>query len=571
MSDDIQRLEHKIQEMAERLRRLEEHVFAGAAPPAPPVAEPKSPAPSAEPAPDLKPRTAFSVMSTMTLAGRSFIVLGGAFLLRWLTQSGALPEQVGSVIGMLYGLVWLALADVTARRNRRASATFLGVTSALIALPLVFEITTKSGFLSPTVGSVTLAAYVVLALMVAGRHGLRVLAWAVAVPAVPIAFALSSESGVLTPFLLTLLTLGLFTLWIGYRHHWTTLATVMAMIANVGILMLILDHAKNIENTGVLEMSLWESLVSLIGLVAVYFGSYCFRETLAVVFIGLGGIAVVANARGQSMLPVGLLCIVLSAACYSAAYGFLPRLDPNRRNFLFFTLLGLATYLLGCELIFGGGVAAIIFAVTALIAGVIARPIRSPVLYLHGAAYVLAAIAASGMLAAIIDGFIGSPLPTSPWATVAVLCALAVSLCYPWLPRPEGRVTDVFVGRRAVEVLAVLAVLGLGLAVVAVFGRWLPSPEDAGYRGAIAAARTTVLALSALALAWSSRRARYHYMAWPVYVVLALGALKILLEDVRTGGYSIMFVAFAVYGGVLILAPRLLRSAGTRRKSQSTK
>src|SRR5580765_1881443 len=42
-----------------------------------------------------------------TALGRSFIILGGAFLLRALTDAGTWPPAVGVAVGLLYGLAWL--------------------------------------------------------------------------------------------------------------------------------------------------------------------------------------------------------------------------------------------------------------------------------------------------------------------------------------------------------------------------------------------------------------------------------------------------------------------------------
>jgi hypothetical protein len=46
--------------------------------------------------------------------GRSFIILGGAFLLRALTDAGAWPPGVGVALGLLYGLTWLATSVMAA-------------------------------------------------------------------------------------------------------------------------------------------------------------------------------------------------------------------------------------------------------------------------------------------------------------------------------------------------------------------------------------------------------------------------------------------------------------------------
>ena len=43
----------------------------------------------------------------LTLAGRTLMVLGGAYLLRAITESGRLPASAGVVIGLGYALAWL--------------------------------------------------------------------------------------------------------------------------------------------------------------------------------------------------------------------------------------------------------------------------------------------------------------------------------------------------------------------------------------------------------------------------------------------------------------------------------
>jgi hypothetical protein len=82
---------------------------------------------------------------------------------------------------------------------------------------------------------------------------------------------------------------------------------------------------------------------------------------------------------------------------------------------------------------------------------------------------------------------------------------------------------------------------------------------ESGDPAATAALRTVVLAASAFLLAWLSRFDRSRPAAWLVYPFLVAGGLKLLLEDLRMGRPVTLFVSLAVYGGVLILAPRLLR------------
>jgi hypothetical protein len=512
--------------------------------------------------------------------GRSLIVLGGAFLLRWLTQSRILPQEIGSLIGMIYALLWVAMADLTAGRGQRHSSAFHGITGALIALPLLVEATTKFRFLTPTSSAISLLAFVILGLVVAGRRKLRILAWIVALPAAPVAFVLAFRTQTLTPFLFSLLALGFVTLWLGYLRRWQILATLMAGAANFGLALVVLEQVYRPAAAEGQEMSYQEALFLLFGLIAVYFGSYCFRvfkrkrtitaleigQTLTVVLIGLGGAAAVLQARDHSMIPLGIGCLTLSAACYTAAFVFLPRRDPNRRNFLFFTLLALAMVLLGGELAFQRSVAAFAFTAIALAAGVMAKRISSPILYLHGAAYLVTAIVRSGLLVTTTHGFIGQSVAFEEWVSTTVLFALAVTILYPWLPRPHGRRVDTFLGRRSVDLFLFVTVLAIGGILVSLVMQLVPLLADPDVqRGALASTRTGVFALSASTLAWCSCKRRFRNVTWLVYTILVLGAIKILFEDVAVGGASTLFLSFGLYGGALILGPRFLRKAEDRK------
>jgi hypothetical protein len=587
MTDDIERLEQRIDELAKRLRRLEEKVLPGAAgaadvaadtPAAPRRIEDREPA--APPAP--KERVPATVI--VSLVGRSLIVLGGAFLLRWLTQSGVLPQKAGSVLGMFYALLWVAMADIEAGRGHRHSAVFHGITGVFIALPLLVEVTTKFHYLTPMLSAIHLLAFIILGLVVAGRRKLHALAWIVTLPAAPLAFVLAVQTEATTPFLISLLILGFATLWLGYLRHWHALATVMAAAANFGLALMVMQYvAESGQAATRPEAVLWEVLFLLFGLVALYFGSYCFRvfrrkrtitpleigNTLVVVVIGLGGAALVIHASKHSMLPLGVVCIVLAIACYTAAYGLLPRRDPDRRNFLFYTLLALAMVLLGFELLFPTPTAVVALVVTALIAGALAARISSPILYLHGAAYLIASIIRSGLLGATASGIVGASVHVADWIRVPLLLTLVLAALYPWFPRPHGRSTDLFLGRRSMDLFLFITVFALSAFVVSLVAQL--SPPGAGAETArrlLAVTRTGALALSAIVLASYSHRTRFGNLAWLVYTILALGAIKLVFEDIAAGGAVMLFPSLGLYGGTLILAPRLLHR-GAKRETQS--
>jgi hypothetical protein len=345
----------------------------------------------------------------------------------------------------------------------------------------------------------------------------------------------------------------------------------MAFATNIGMAMVVLERVKSPGTSTSGQMSLVAALVLLFALIALYFGSYCFRvfrrnrtitfleigQTLTVILIGLGGAALVVRAEGHSMLPIGAVSLGLSAACYVAAYGFLPRQDPNRINFLFFTLLGITMALLGFEITLAGVVAGTVFAAIGILAAVLARPVDSPILFLHGCAYLGVSTIGTGLVGAMFSSYTGAQAPPGAW-TAPALVALGCAVALPWLVRPSGRSIDMTLARRAIEICILGASLALGGIAVTLLAPNLPTPEGAD-RLVLAGARTAVLAVCAVGLAWASGRWRLPDLHWVVYTVLVMGAAKLGLEDLRAGGAAGLFVSLAFYGGALIFSPRLLR------------
>ena len=91
-----------------------------------------------------------------------------------------------------------------------------------------------------------------------------------------------------------------------------------------------------------------------------------------------------------------------------------------------------------------------------------------------------------------------------------------------------------------------------------------PPEADAGI---VAAVRTSIVAVAAVALAALSRIPASVDLRWLVYPLFLFGALKLALEDLPNGRPSTLFVAFAFYGVALIIAPRLARADQSRAET----
>ena len=183
-------------------------------------------------------------------------------------------------------------------------------------------------------------------------------------------------------------------------------------------------------------------------------------------------------------------------------------------------------------------------------------------LLLHGAVYVVAAAVASGALAYATWALVASPetwtMPDA--ATVAVVVAAALAA---WFAarraQPEGGLPA--------------SVLRLVIAVVLA---WAASGSVTGYLafltvgsvdgkldlGALATVRTGVLAAVTLLIAWGARHDRLREWAWLVYPLLVFIGLKMIAQDFKHSRPATLFIALALYGIALIVAPRLRRGRG---------
>ena len=88
--------------------------------------------------------------------------------------------------------------------------------------------------------------------------------------------------------------------------------------------------------------------------------------------------------------------------------------------------------------------------------------------------------------------------------------------------------------------------------------------------GALATWRTGVLAVLALVTAWAGRKARFREWLWLVYPLLVVLGLKMVAQDFKFSRPATLFIALALYGAALIIAPRLRRLGNKSRLTAGT-
>jgi Predicted membrane protein (DUF2339) len=568
MTDRLSALEEQLLDLQQKLEKLEKRMDVVEVLPERKRALAGTPTSPAA-APDEEwPPIAFNFTSLLTLSGRSLIILGGAYLIRAITESRTLPPAAGVALGLAYAGLWILAAGRAARKGLKADATFHVVVATVIAFPLVFEATVRFHFLQPQAGAVALGLMVAFALAIAWRFNHQIMAWIITVAALITSIALIAQTGAVLSIESLLLVLGLSTLWLGYDREWTLLRWPVALVVDfVAIGMVLRAIAPERQDPPDIVIAL------LMVLVGSYIGSFAVRtllrgrdvlpfeifQTAAIVLLGFGGSVVVVRATNAAAEPLGAISLALGLGSYAVAYAFISRTRGKNVNFYFYGSLALVFTVTGLSLLLAETPLILSFCALAVIVTLLGRRFDHAALLLHGFTYLLGAAWVSGVLKDAGSYFLGDAaahVRESGWNGWLVLlaslgCALTLN---------RKRESQVVVMTRVARLGQVgLLLLLLGGATIYVGTVLIAGPlgHPLG-QGGIATLRTAVLACSAVALAAIARRWTIHEMGWLAWALLGGAGLEVVVEDLRYSGPSLLFVAFAMIGIAFILVPRLL-------------
>ena len=569
LEDRIVTLEREVARLAARLAAVEL-----GAPPAPAAGEPPA---AVAGAPDAAAIAALGdaerYAGVPALVGRTCLALGGAFLVRSLTESGVLSSGVGVSVGILYALAWLFLADRAAAAGRHLSGAFHALSSALIVYPLLVEATTRFALLAPLPAAAVLAAATALGLGVAWRRAFRTVAWITVIAALGTGMVLLFRTRAVAPFVAYLLALAIASLVFAYGRGWRGQRWLVAMAMDVVVAML--GALLLLGRTPPPWLEPGPVLAAQLGLVIVYLGAFVLRllfqerdvtpfaivQTCLVLLIGFEG----ALALAQGGVRQGIAVAALAAGVLLHV-GLARRSEQRAGHGVAVAYFSsLATFLAAESLrpLLPASVYPALWAAAAVAVAALALAGRRPVLQAHGALLATAAALASGLLMVSASALTAAARaawrePTATAGLVLLFAAATALLLYRGAPR-EG--VDRLASAARLLALAV-ALAGLGGIVVRLLGGPLAgAPGAAADPGRLAVVRSAVLAGSAILLAlarWLAGRPELSKIAG---VLLALGGFKLLVEDLRVGSAGTLVFSLALYGGALILVPALARRA----------
>jgi len=520
-----------------------------------------------QPKPARAARAPDDPIAILSLIGRLFLVLAGGFFLRAMTEAGLLIAPLGVSLAFTYGLVWLYLADRAGGREQPMSAAFHAAGFAAVAFPLLIEATTRFQVLPPAGAALGLALLTAAGVWVAWRRRLTAIAWITILAALPTSLVLLLKTGQVLPFALQPIALGVVALWLGYVLGWNGIRWPAALVANLVVVGLTL-RALSPQYPDALPVAMLLQWLLLGGYAASIMSRTIMRgrevgwfevgQTIAVLLVTLGGTLVLSWASPARLAAIGLVSVFLGGACYAIVFAVLEKRETVGHNLDFYAVLALVFTIAGFYLMIPAPWSGIAFGVLAVAGSVLWARLGRLYLLLHAAVYLAAAVVASGDLAygarALALSADGPWLQPGPALLFMLLASLACAWFVAARPAPEGG--SVASGLRLVVIIACTWIVASCLtgwvapAIAALTGSGIEA-------GTLATERTAVLALGTLLVAWIGRHERFREWSWLVYPLLVVTGLKMVAQDFGQSRPATLFIALALYGAALIIAPRL--------------
>jgi hypothetical protein len=579
MEDRLATLEGQVHALSDALTSLERRLAALEAAPARIAGEGDEAAPSrAVPATEASAsavaaaRPEITVVTVMSLLGRTCLVLGGAYLLRALTDAGTLPRVGGTILGLLYAVAWLGLAYRLDAVGRRLVAPFYAVATALIAFPILWEATVRVKLLTPAQTALAMAGVTALAFAVAAARRIQPLAWIISfggIVATLLLLAAVDAADVSLGFYLTFL--GVSTLWIGYSLDWIWLRWPVAFVADCYVLLAAGAvvgpwHKGNPGAVMTLQLVMFAAYLVSIAARTLWRARdvvpFEVVQTVALLVVAFGGAVYVMQSTGAGATPLGLASLVFGAGSYGVAFAFVNRRAGRWKNFTFYASLAVVFTLAGVGLTVGATAQAAAWATLAIVAAWLGYRYSAIAVGSHAAVYLVAAAVSSGLLDIITNGFMGSAehvwagMPPAAWIVLASAAACAV------IPATTREAAASRYLRIPKIVVVLLLLAGVGATLITYAAPLLAGrPGGTADPAVTAAVRSVVCAAAVLLLAFVGGRGLFPEGRWLMYIVLVVGGLKLLVEDFPQGRPATLVFSLAVYGAALILAPRWVRRA----------
>jgi hypothetical protein len=516
-----------------------------------------------------------SPTSLLPVLGRALLGLAGAYLLRALTEAGSFTPRMGVAIGLAYAMLWLVWAARTPA-GRRLETALHGLTSVLVLSPLLFEATARFHAISTWTAGALLLAFTLFGLAVSWLKDLLMVATFATLAGLGTSAVLLLATRDVLPFTFVILAIALAMEISACLNHWLGGRWLAATAADLAVLLATwlatMEHGVPEGYASIPHVAL---LSALVGLLAIYLASTIVRTLLrgftftwfetaqcALAFlISVGGGLQLTGADARVAPALALLALVCASACYLVSFLMLDRGGEHGRNFHTYSTFGILLAVAGSRILLPGAAAAVawsVLAVATIWAGGIFLRLT---LKVHGCIFLLLALTASSAFEQAAGLLLGSRAwpGGAPWAIWSG--ALTATLCYAIGTRHGAAVTPSWSSRTLrILVAGTVVCLAAGIAAGLLTSGYHAMFGAEATHAYCATLRTFVLSAAALLLVWGGSRWDRQEFSRLVYPVMALGAYRMIGVDLQQDRTSALFLSLLLYGGALILLPKLMRA-----------
>lgn len=553
---DWEALEGEVRELARRVAELERHAGIANGAHVPPALEPVAPvavaaAPPAE--------TALLV----AIIGRAFLGLAGAYLLRAITESGALPVKAGVAGGIAYALAWLAWAARTPA-HRRLEAAIHTLTAVLVLSPLLWEATLSFHAIGPWTDGALLLLFTVFGMAASWRKNVVVVSTIATLAGLGTAAALLMATHDVLPFTFLFLAVGATVEISACLEHWLSERWLAAAAADLAVLLAtwLVTNERGLPEVYAPIPHTW-LLAAQVALLAIYLSSTIVRtlvrrlnftgfemaQCAAAFAISVSGGIRLSSTDRHAAPAMALLMLSCAAACYFVSFAALERRGSRGRNFYTYSSFGILLALAGSRILLSGGAAAEIWAALSVVCAVAGWRLGSVTLQFHAAGYLLVGLIAAGAPRQAASLLLGKALwPVDGVGALWVGAAVA-AFGYALSSRTAAVLRLIFAG--ICLWLAAGVVAGL---LTGTYHAWFGAGASHAY---CATMRTSLLAASAVALAWCGSHFSRPELSRLMYPAMLLGAYRLITEDLYQDRKVALFFSLLVYGAALMALPKM--------------
>ena len=551
----FEQLAARLEALEERVQSLEDRQGHESA------AVPVSPLVEAVPAaawPDPLPQ----FTGLVPLLGSGLLGVAGAYALRAVSGASLLPRSLVALIAAIYAGAWLFAAARTGRA--KVAGVLYGAVSILILGPMLWEMTVRFNAMRGTTAAAILGLYVGSATALGlWRYKAAVFSIAFAGAAVT-ALALSIATHSMVEF--TYLLLGMLVVCeaLDRRLKVRGIRLLVALTADAAVWALLaiyrLDPGSRTDYPAVSTSIVLAAAMLLLSVELtavtrkVVAGLFIpmFLAVQAMIAFGLAAAALVWLAPGSATAVLGVVCLVMAAGCYAAAFGPVRR-SGQRRNFRVLSIWAACLLPAAIFILLPLAAGSVVLAAMALLAIPLARRIQSKTLELEGVVFLLAGAIGSHLLSWAAGTLAGhAPNVPSGATLAAAACAVLAYVVAGERSGEEVRKQALHLVPALLAGLTVTALLVLSLLDLVK----LALTPDVFH---VALIRTFALCFVALGLAFAGARLARPAMVRTAYAAVAFVAAKLLFEDLRHGHMEFIAAAIFAVALTLIAVPRLTR------------